>query len=92
MVEGVDMLTAQYGRNMDQIHGLGAGVSMATSGAHAIEGGNWRIFNAMLELSKAGVYLNTTVSPVSDQIVRQTDRLGDRHHLSRIGGAAKVPY
>jgi prenylcysteine oxidase/farnesylcysteine lyase len=47
---------------MDQIHGLGAGVSMATAGAHAVEGGNWRIFNAMLEDSKAGVYLNTTVS------------------------------
>jgi prenylcysteine oxidase/farnesylcysteine lyase len=47
---------------MDQIHGLGAGVSMATSGAHAIRGGNWRIFKEMLDESKAGVYLNTTVS------------------------------
>jgi len=48
--------------NMDQIHGLGAGVSMAASGAHSIQGGNWRIFKEMLDESKAGVYLNTTVS------------------------------
>jgi prenylcysteine oxidase/farnesylcysteine lyase len=47
---------------MDEIHGLGAGVSMATSGAHAIAGGNWRIFKEMMDESKAGVYLNTTVS------------------------------
>jgi prenylcysteine oxidase/farnesylcysteine lyase len=47
---------------MDQIHGLGAGVSMAASGAHSIQGGNWRIFKEMLDESKAGVYLNTTVS------------------------------
>jgi prenylcysteine oxidase/farnesylcysteine lyase len=47
---------------MDQIHGLGAGVSMAASGAHFIKGGNWRIFKEMLDESKAGVYLNTTVS------------------------------
>jgi prenylcysteine oxidase/farnesylcysteine lyase len=50
---------------MDQIHGLGAGVSMATSGAHSIKGGNWRIFKEMLDESKAGVYLNTTVSYIS---------------------------
>jgi prenylcysteine oxidase/farnesylcysteine lyase len=50
---------------MDQIHGLGAGVSMATSGAHAVRGGNWRIFKEMLDESMAQVYLNTTVSPVS---------------------------
>lgn len=47
---------------MDQIHGLGAGVSMATSGAHAVAGGNWRIFKGMLDESEARVYLNTAVS------------------------------
>jgi len=47
---------------MDQIHGLGAGVSMAASEAHSIQGGNWRIFKEMLDESKAGVYLNTTAS------------------------------
>jgi hypothetical protein len=34
---------------------------MATGGAHAVKGGNWRIFKEMLDESKAGVYLNTTV-------------------------------
>lgn len=58
---------------MDQIHGLGAGVSMATAGAHAVEGGNWRIFNAMLEDSKAGVYLNTTVCALSSRHQRLAD-------------------
>jgi hypothetical protein len=62
---------------MDQIHGLGAGVSMATAGAHAVEGGNWRIFNAMLEDSKAGVYLNTTVRRPSLPMSFSRSCLGD---------------
>lgn len=71
----------QYGRNMDQIHGLGAGVSMATSGAHAVQGGNWRIFKEMLDESNAGVYLNTTVSLIA-HARGQADR--DRSSISSL--------
>ena len=58
-------LTGQYARGMDQIHALGAGVSMATSGASAIMGGNWRIFFSMAAFSMATVWQGTTVSVIS---------------------------
>ena len=57
-----DQLIGQYARGMDQIHALGAGVSMATSGASAIMGGNWRIFFSMAAFSMATVWHGTTVS------------------------------
>lgn len=53
--------SGQYGRNVNEIHALGAGVSMATGGASAVEGGNWQIFKGMLDESKAIVQLNTLV-------------------------------
>lgn len=42
-------------------------VCMATSGAMAIEGGNWQIFAQMLKASRATTHLNTTVAEVSRQ-------------------------
>ncbi|KAK4685297.1 prenylcysteine oxidase / farnesylcysteine lyase, partial [Tremellales sp. Uapishka_1] len=53
-----------YALDMDKIHALGASVSMAAAGASAIEGGNWRVFQAMLEDSKATVRLNTEVKEI----------------------------
>ncbi|WVQ80435.1 hypothetical protein IAT38_002540 [Cryptococcus sp. DSM 104549] len=53
-----------YGSNINQIHGLGAGVSMATGGASQVEGGNWRIFQAMLDDSKAQLHLHTEVQDI----------------------------
>jgi prenylcysteine oxidase/farnesylcysteine lyase len=42
---------------------------MATNGAMAIEGGNWRIFAHMLEASSATTtHLNTTVTTISKQV------------------------
>ena len=52
----------QYARDMNEIHALGAGVSMATAGAKSVKGGNWRIFEGMLGESKAVVNLQTLVS------------------------------
>jgi len=51
-----------YGQNTDEINGLSAAVSMATSGASEIEGGNYQIFEQFLNHSSATVYLNTKVS------------------------------
>ena len=61
-LKGVDM---KYGMNMNGIHALGASVSMATGGAKSIGGGNWKIFKAMVENSKARLRLNTEACPCS---------------------------
>nr|XP_019048632.1 hypothetical protein I302_02404 [Kwoniella bestiolae CBS 10118]OCF27562.1 hypothetical protein I302_02404 [Kwoniella bestiolae CBS 10118] len=53
---------ANYATDMPQIHALGAGVSLAASGASSIQGGNWQIFKGMLDESKATVKLNTQAS------------------------------
>ncbi|WVQ80436.1 hypothetical protein IAT38_002541 [Cryptococcus sp. DSM 104549] len=55
---------ANYARDMTDIHALGAGVSMASSGASQVLGGNWKIFKAMLDDSKATVFLNTQVNDI----------------------------
>ena len=54
-----------YAQNLKHIHGLEAMVCMATEGAMAIEGGNWQIFNSMIEASDATVLLNTPVTEVA---------------------------
>ena len=53
-----------YGQNLGGIHGLEALVCMATDGAMAVEGGNWQIFDRMLNASEADVRLNTKVTGV----------------------------
>lgn len=47
---------------MNLIHALGASVSMATSGAQSVEGGNWRIFEGMLDECKASLHKGVEVS------------------------------
>ncbi|KAH8692996.1 putative prenylcysteine lyase [Talaromyces proteolyticus] len=54
-----------YGQNLGLIHGLETIVCMATDGAVAIEGGNWRIFSGMLDFSGAKLALNTTVTSIT---------------------------
>ncbi|KAF9701153.1 hypothetical protein EKO04_000665 [Ascochyta lentis] len=57
-----------YASNLAYIHGLETMVCMATSGAMQIDGGNWRIFAAMLKSSSSiTTHLNTQVSYVSKQ-------------------------
>ncbi|EGC42339.1 prenylcysteine oxidase [Histoplasma capsulatum var. duboisii H88] len=53
-----------YGQNLGLIHGLETMVCMATDGAVAVEGGNWQIFQSMLNASKATVRLNSPVSSI----------------------------
>lgn len=54
-----------YASNLDFIHGLETMVCMATDGAMAVDGGNWQIFQHMLNESGAKVLLGTTVSGIS---------------------------
>ncbi|WWC85730.1 uncharacterized protein L201_000596 [Kwoniella dendrophila CBS 6074] len=53
-----------YASDMEHIHGLGAVVSLATTGASQVEGGNRQIFEGMLAESKAIVHLGTEVSEI----------------------------
>jgi len=53
-----------YAQNLNAIHGLEAMVCMAAEGAMSIEGGNWRIFDAMAKASGAEVRLKTSVGLV----------------------------
>ncbi|KAL1412043.1 hypothetical protein Q8F55_003040 [Vanrija albida] len=53
-----------YASDLDVIHALGASVSLATDGAVAVEGGNWRIFDAFLKDAKADVRLDTVVTDI----------------------------
>ncbi|EQL34114.1 prenylcysteine oxidase/farnesylcysteine lyase [Blastomyces dermatitidis ATCC 26199] len=53
-----------YGQNLALIHGLETMVCMATDGAVAVEGGNWQIFQSMLNASKATVKLNSPVTSI----------------------------
>lgn len=54
-----------YGQNLPLIHGLETMVCMATDGAVAVQGGNWRIFESMLGASRAEMKLNTTVTGIN---------------------------
>lgn len=49
-------------QNIDKMHALGGTVSMATSGAASVEGGNYRIFENFVNKSGAKLFLNTSVS------------------------------
>ncbi|KAF2214386.1 hypothetical protein CERZMDRAFT_37282, partial [Cercospora zeae-maydis SCOH1-5] len=55
-----------YAQNLEYIHGLEAMVCMATEGAMQVQGGNWRIFDAMVEASEAYVRLGQRVSGVKE--------------------------
>jgi prenylcysteine oxidase/farnesylcysteine lyase len=65
---GLDVVQAStrvnYAQNLAHIHGLEAMVCMATEGAMAVEGGNWRIFDNMLASSGAKLQLSSDVRSV----------------------------
>ncbi|CDO76406.1 hypothetical protein BN946_scf184937.g20 [Trametes cinnabarina] len=63
MVEGVTRFN--YAQNVDRIHAVGGLVSLAPARASTVKGGNYQIFERFLSLSKASVFLNTTVESVS---------------------------
>ncbi|KAI8306496.1 hypothetical protein K4K61_004423 [Colletotrichum sp. SAR11_59] len=51
-----------YASNLKYIHGLETMVSMAPEGAKQVIGGNWQIFDTMLQKTNATVNRNTTVT------------------------------
>ncbi|KAK3496286.1 Prenylcysteine lyase-domain-containing protein [Neurospora crassa] len=54
-----------YATNIGRLHGLDTMVAMAPAGATAVQGGNWQIFQKMVERSGATIMLNTSVSSIS---------------------------
>lgn len=54
-----------YASNLAYIHGLEAMVSFATEGAVSVSGGNWQIFDNMVQSSGAALYRNTSVTHIS---------------------------
>ena len=53
-----------YGQNLGLINGLETMVCMATEAAVAVEGGNWRIFDRMIQQSGGNLRLQTTVEKI----------------------------
>lgn len=56
-----------YASNLAHIHGLETMVSFATDGAMAVRGGNWQIFEKMIQASGAKLHRNTTVESINFQ-------------------------
>ncbi|KAK3689385.1 Prenylcysteine lyase-domain-containing protein [Podospora appendiculata] len=54
-----------YASNLAHIHGLDTMVSMAPEGSMAVAGGNWQIFQKMVEKSGASLALNTSVVSIN---------------------------
>jgi prenylcysteine oxidase / farnesylcysteine lyase len=50
-----------YASNLASIHGLEVMVSFSTDGAVSIDGGNWQIFDCMVNASKSDVRLSTDI-------------------------------
>ncbi|KDN46629.1 hypothetical protein K437DRAFT_256136 [Tilletiaria anomala UBC 951] len=48
-----------YGQNTDELHALGGGVSLAASGAAGVNGGNYQIFERMLDESGSKLRLGS---------------------------------
>ncbi|KAK4985467.1 hypothetical protein LTR50_005952 [Elasticomyces elasticus] len=55
-----------YAQNLPLIHGLETMVCMATDGAMAVEGGNWQMFEGMVQASRADVRLHTQVTALDE--------------------------
>jgi prenylcysteine oxidase/farnesylcysteine lyase len=63
-----DSTRVNYASNLATIHGLETMVCMAANGAMAIAGGNWQIFDKMLQSSPSiSTHLNTSITHISKQ-------------------------
>ncbi|KAJ7770829.1 Prenylcysteine lyase-domain-containing protein [Mycena maculata] len=67
-----------YGQNADEIHALEGACSLAPTGASAVEGGNFQIFEQFLKHSRANVYINTSVNSISPAASGQWSLDSDR--------------
>ena len=78
-----------YAQNLPQLHGLETAVCMATDNAMAVEGGNWQIFDRMIDYSRANLLLNESVVEVLRQdngtfIVKSHGRMSVGRYAGRL--------
>lgn len=80
-----------YGTPVHEIHGLGALVSLAASGAVSVKGGNRKIFEAFVGASDANVRLGEG-GRVRDIIKMKAVRKGGRaqYNIKTVGGVGGV--
>ncbi|CAO1630352.1 unnamed protein product [Parajaminaea phylloscopi] len=78
-----------YGQNTDGIHALGAGVSLAASGAAGIRGGNSRLFQELLARSGARVHLGAHGEVTG---IVKLDNIADAVELGLLSGHEAAKY
>lgn len=87
--EVVEVATrVNYGSNLDEIHALGALVTMAANDALQIQDGNFQIFEGMVGHSKANVRMETKIARIR-RIPR--DALGEeRFEVTTVTGQKEI--
>ncbi|KAK5093998.1 hypothetical protein LTR70_008425 [Exophiala xenobiotica] len=74
-----------YAQNLNDFHGLETMVCMSTEGAMSIEGGNWQIFNQMVQRSGAKIKYNTTVTSIASSSESPNQKPAVHHHDHNTG-------
>ncbi|KAL8692793.1 MAG: hypothetical protein Q9224_003887 [Gallowayella concinna] len=67
-----------YAQNLPQIHGLETMVCMAIEGGMSIKGGNWQIFDNMIQDSGATLFLNTSVASITKDAGKYTPTISEQ--------------
>lgn len=55
----------RYAQNLSTLHGLAAMMAMNTENTTSVKGGNWRLFDEMVNASKAHLNLNSRVTQIT---------------------------
>ncbi|KAF9433421.1 hypothetical protein BGZ76_009479 [Entomortierella beljakovae] len=88
--EVVEVATrVNYGSNLDDIHALGALVTLAAEKAMQVEGGNFQIFEGMVYRSKANVKLNTKIARIH-RIAPKFEGAEPRFEVTTVNGHKEI--
>jgi len=78
-----------YGSNLNEIHALGALVSMAADDALQVQDGNFQIFEGMVARSQAEVRLNTKITRVK-KLAPEYEGAESRFEITTLNGQKEV--
>ncbi|KAF7720866.1 hypothetical protein EC973_005887 [Apophysomyces ossiformis] len=82
---------ANYGQDLNVLHGFAAMVSMATDGAWSVKDGNYQIFEAFAKASQASLRLNTSVQAIRNVTEINADgRFESRYAVSADDGTEDI--
>ncbi|KAG0296717.1 hypothetical protein BGZ97_004465 [Linnemannia gamsii] len=88
--EVVEVATrVNYGSNLDDIHALGALVTMAANDAQQIQGGNFQIFEGMVAKSGAEVRLETKIARIR-KLAPQSEGEEPQFEVTTTGGQKQI--